>query len=139
MGLFHHGFFFFCFSFFLTTPDSQGFLNLLSCFGWHTHGCSFYRDGNKVFLSVIRWNPFRCLPKSIKLVSYIYHISNNYLSVLANSFLSAKILFYVKNSRYSAIVCSIFTIRYGCSSQKDILPTLLSIFFDRFKCQWDAM
>ena len=46
-----------------------------SWFGWNALGCCFYMGCNKVFIFVIRSLFSRYLLKSIKLVSYCYHVS----------------------------------------------------------------
>ena len=41
-------------------------------FGWNAHSCSFYRNGDKVFIFIVWSMSFKCPLKSIKLVSYCY-------------------------------------------------------------------
>ena len=49
-------------------------LTFRSWFDWNAFNCCFYMGGNKVFIFII-WNmSFTYLLKSIKLVSYSYHI-----------------------------------------------------------------
>ena len=65
------------FSFFLTTNDSHG-TTFGSGFALY---CCFYVGSEKVFIFVIQSMSFKCPLKSIKFVSYIYHIFIVYISI----------------------------------------------------------
>ena len=52
-----------------------------TCFGCYALGCCFYMGGSKVFKFVIRGMSFRCLRKSIKLVSYNCRILIAYITI----------------------------------------------------------
>ena len=81
-----------CFS--LTVIDSHR-TTFTSFFGWYALGSCFYMGSNKVFISVIWSMFFRCLMKSIKLVSYSYCILIAYITKVRTSHIMKLSLFLI--------------------------------------------